>query len=1055
MYDQLVTSDLASRLASAGGQRQTQSDPPGNELLRDHLVDAFRRELGVLLDAASAGDPEHRELAQLHLVNELLRRGREILRAEPNASSQPLFEEHATPRVLKAVFSDGPAPQHPETGLAFPWLFTAGKDTPALLSELRRELSSCDQVDILVSFIKFAGVRKLEDILRRLTAIDASGRTRTKIRVLTTVYMGVTEQHALDVLGRMPGCEVRVSLDGRRTRLHAKAWIFGRKTGFGAAYIGSANITGSALVGGLEWTLKFTQRGQADVYERARAQFESLWNDAEFQEYNPDNEDHRAALAESLRREHSATGLAAPHGLDSSRTAGDANFTGLAAKPYQQEMLDALASEREHGRTKSLLVAATGTGKTVVAALDYQSMATTSGGLPRILFVAHREDILVQARDTFRNVLRRQDFGQLLVGGNQPTSHEHLFSSFQSLLSRDLIGRLGPDYWHAAYVDECHHLAAGSFSDLVAAIRPKYLVGLTATPERADGRPLAPFFDMRPDGSAAVELRLWDALELQLLTPFEYYGCNDPTDFRSVDWSRPAEAEARLDEIVTGNTTRAKVVIDEWHRLVRDPRRCRAVAFCVSVLHARFMTEQFCIAGLPALCVTGDTPPEARAAAKASLERGEVCVVVTVDLYNEGVDLPYIDTLLLLRPTQSPVVFQQQIGRGLRLARGKETCLVLDFVGQHNDEFRFDRLLSPLTGLPRVDLAASARHGFSRLPPGCTLILSQQSQDRILENLRRIARNRWSGLIAELRTYVALRGVETTTLARFLQEQQIPVDEVYRDAGGQSGWTKLRRDAGLIASHGPDGELDMGRRFHAWLHVDDTKRIDLIRALGTGRSPPTNDDDDRLLLQMAFYQVDSERRAGPGRALVDRLARYPELRRELTELADFLDARGPVRWRPIPGTLGAPLCLHAGYKLWEILAGVGHWTEFRRPPHQSGVLQLTDRRAELLLVTLDKSKGFGETVSYHDYALSPTLFHWQSQNAAAPTTSAGQRYIHGAEEGWTFHLFVRINRDSPYRACGPVRMRSWEGGKPMSITWDIETPLPPRLYQAYSVLRRC
>ncbi len=326
--------------------------------------------------------------------------------------------------------------------------------------------------------------------------------------------------------------------------------------------------------------------------------------------------------------------------------------------------------------------------------------------------------------------------------------------------------------------------------------------GLTATPERSDGQPITPYFDASPDGSPAVELRLWHALDLQLLAPFEYYACDDATDFSSVPWDRPGEREA-VDKLVTGNDVRARLVVNEWRRLASDAARSRAVVFCVSVAHAEFMTDWLNRAGLPAACVVGTTSAEDRRRAPQRLLDGELCALVTVDLYNEGVDLPMVDTLLLLRPTQSPVLFQQQIGRGLRLAPGKESCLVLDFVGQHRAEFRFDRLLSSLTGLSRRELVDGVENGFGSLPPGCHIHLQRQTREQVLQGLRALTTQNWRRLKTELQTYAALSGRAAIRLADFLHDQALELDDVYRAGTGQgrSGWTALKRDAGLIA-HG-------------------------------------------------------------------------------------------------------------------------------------------------------------------------------------------------------------------------------------------------------------
>ncbi len=894
----------------------------------------------------------------------------------------------------------------------------------------------------IVSFITKSGVRKLIDVLRSATAANASGVGRTTIRILTTTYTGATEIGALDDLAGLNGCQVKISLDGRRTRLHAKAWIFHRKSGFGSAYVGSANLSGAALMGGLEWTMKFTQRGQGALYDRAKAHFDTLWLDDEFTGYSADDPAIRSAVAEALRQEK-GVGL------------GVATFFDIQPKPYQRDMLEQLERERSQGRNRNLLVAATGTGKTVVAALDYRATCARLGHRPRLLFVAHRAQILRQARDTYRGVLRDNSFGEMLTGGLTPSQHDYLFASIDSLTSRDLVQRFGSDYWHTVVIDECHRLAAARFHELATTIKPAQLLGLTATPERSDGQSIQQYFTPRPDGEPAVELRLWDALDMQLLAPFEYYGCDDDTDFSDVPWDRPGETAA-LEQLVTGNDVRARKVINEWIRLDSDPRRGKALVFCVSVAHARFMTEKFNEAGLPALCVVGDTPKIEQMRAPKRLANGEVCALVTVDLYNEGVDLPDVNTLLLLRPTQSPVLFQQQIGRGLRLSPGKESCLILDFVGQHRADFRFDKLLSGISGLTRTQLVDAVEHGFSMLPPGCHIQLQPQTRQQVLRSLRSLVQQTWNRLTAEVQTYATLKGTRSPRLSEFLHDQRITLEEIYRDSK-PSGWTTLKRSAGLLSLNAVEGEATLSRRLGDLLHVDDPAQLELMRRVAES---PANyspgSESEELRAQMLTYQVDTGRQPIDYRAFLKRFAEQPVCAEELGELADVLSARSRIEPRAIPGLEAVPLQLYAAYRIREILTAVEFQTAERRTPFQAGVLPLAHRSVELLFVTLDKSAGFHDRISYHDYAVSPERFHWQTQNSAGPHTKAGRRYLESGTNGWSFQLFVRVTKNDPYRACGPVRITSADdvtGDRPMNITWKLEVPLPPKLFAEFSVLR--
>jgi superfamily II DNA or RNA helicase len=1006
---------------------------------RRRLAEVLARLLPELLEETADGeDDREREQHELALVNDLLihlRRGN----ATAGDWTAPVL-------ALRAIYRGSSRPAHPSTGVVVPWLFTAGRADPSLFAELRAELGSANQVDVVVSFITWSGLRKLLDVLETVTAVGADGQPRTRLRVITTTYTGATEARAVETLAALPGVELRISLDGRRSRLHAKAWLFHRATGFGTAFVGSANLSAAALLGGVEWTVKFTQAGQSDLFAAAEAHFETLWNDPEFQRFDPQDGTHRQELRRALKQAKgtSSEPLATPTWFD------------LQPKTYQQAMLDRLAAERRHGRTRNLVVAATGTGKTVVAAFDYKRLCEQQGGRPRLLFVAHRVELLRQALETYRQVLRAPSFGEVLAEGREPDSCEHLFATIMSVVARSLVANHGADYWNTVVIDECHHLPANQFDSFASTIRPRFLLGLTATPERADGRLVLPYFDARPDGSPAVELRLWDALDQQLLAPFEYYATNDSTDLSGIRWNQPGEL-AQLANVISGNDARARLVVHAVAQYVADHAGMRAIAFCVDIAHANFMAECLTAAGLPALAITSATPREVRERAPRELAAGTLKALCTVDLFNEGVDIPEANTLLFLRPTQSPVVFQQQLGRGLRLAQGKESCLVLDFVGRLQNDFRFDVLYRAITGLNRQQLIEAVEQGFTTLPPGCHIQFDRVARDRVLSGLRQISNQTWHRLIAELRYYASTRRGEPLTLTGFVRDQCFDLDDLY---DGKPGWTALRRAAGFVSSDLDPDEIYLGKHLGALLHVDDPTHLHVLRRVA--ESPSVLIDQlaqlapsEQRRIQMLAYQLFSNRSD-----LMDvpdflaRMAANPAMCRELGELGACLDERADLDPEPLPGVPADwPLSLHAAYHVREILTAVGWLSPDRRPPFVAGVLALHDPKVELLFVTLDKRDGFAERIAYHDYAISPELFHWQSQNSAGPDTPAGRRYCESPGNGWQFQLFVRETRDQAYCALGPVVLECWEGNRPLSVTWRLQRALPIALFRRYSVLR--
>jgi hypothetical protein len=498
--------------------------------------------------------------------------------------------------------------------------------------------------------------------------------------------------------------------------------------------------------------------------------------------------------------------------------------------------------------------------------------------------------------------------------------------------------------------------------------------------------------------------------------------------------------------VYTGNDARVDLILKQLHRRAANLRSVRSLAFCASVGHAEFMAEALTARGLPALAVHGQTPATTRAEAPGRLQRREVNVLCTCDLYNEGVDLPHVDTLLFLRPTQSATLFLQQLGRGLRHAEHKSSCIVLDFIGQHRSEFRFDTTLSALTGISRARLHKALEQGLPLLPSGCAFQLDAVARDQILGSLKsHLARRQ--RIVDEARE-IAAETTKPLTLARFLEATGRELEDVY--AAG--GWTTVRRAARLLLERENESEDTTSGRLERLLHVDEPTR--LTSWLRASDGPVlTVSDVDSARLAMLSIQLEPRGVIPTAEATMARLS-SPVIQQEVRELCEVLSDRVPLPEDvfPVPEW---PLALHRHYSRFEIAAAVG----YKRPGEKSGVpqggiLKLKGQR-ELLFITLDKSaKSFSPTTRYRDYAISPELFHWETQSVASVHSESGRRYVESPQNGWRFFLFVRTDPDAFYAFCGSAIYQSHEGDRPIAITWRLEHGLPAALYQRYATLEQ-
>jgi superfamily II DNA or RNA helicase/HKD family nuclease len=1018
LYEVLITEALAARLRDPESPLEVRVEAlraaDAADRLAFHLEQLIRRALSSVAE-------KERAAVGVELARKLVAHIDSAVAGSPLTGEAPV----APGTVLRALIGRRPdstveSLPEPLIPLLDTALLTNAPGEPRVGSQILAEIPSADRIDVVMAFVRWTGLVPLLDALRRHCERGAA------LRVLTTTYTGSTEARALDELRRI-GAEIRVSYDTGTTRLHAKAWLFHRSTGFSTAYVGSSNLTHSAQVSGLEWNVRVSGPRNPDVVNKIAAVFESYWNSGDFEPY-----DREVFLTR--------TGRDAAGGPEIMLSPIE-----LRLEPFQERLLEQVELARQQGHHRNLLVSATGTGKTVMAAVDYARLRERLAR-SRLLFVAHREEILTQSLATFRHALRDASFGELWVGGRRPAQFEHVFASIQSLHAADL-GHLGRDHFDVVIVDEFHHAAAPSYDRLLSHLHPRELLGLTATPERSDGLSLLHWFG----GRIAAELRLWNAIDQHRLTPFVYYGISDGLDLREIPWRRGRGYDVEgLERLYTGNDVWARLVLDQLRRRIDGLAGMRALGFCVSIEHARFMARVFSQAGIAATAIWADTPPAQRRAALIDLDRRRINVLFSIDLFNEGVDLPAVDTLLLLRPTDSPTLFLQQLGRGLRRNPGKTVCTVLDFVGQHRREFRFDRRFRALLGGSRKEVEEQVERGFPFLPAGCHLELDPVARDEVLQSIRAGVPAQWTAKIEELRQ---LARTGEVTLAKYLEETGLEVEDVY---AGSRSWTDLQAGAGMSLLPAGPHETVLRRACGRLLHVNDLVRIEAWRAMLSSEQPP---DAEALgarakrLLRMLVASV-CARALTKSTTLTEGtklLWAHPQVRAELLELLDVLSTRIDHLHRPL-ATLHVPLEVHARYSRIEILAAFGVGDNAKVATWQTGVYWAEEARVDLLAFTLDKTSGeFSPTTRYRDYAISRELIHWESQSTTRTHGETGRRYQNHAGMGTGIMLFARLRSDDrAFWFLGPATYVRHEGELPMSITWRLAHPLPGDLFATFA-----
>ena len=1033
LYEQIINKGLDKELSEMGKLSQTApiDRAEASKVLAKYVAEIVEKGLNSVKD--NGGDLT----SQVELVNRIVST---IMTETKEADFDTLSVAERAEQLL-ALFDKKNSVLtldekseiiRPETSIAQSSLFTGAIHEPQMFTELKKEIVSCNRIDMLVSFIKWSGLRLIMD---ELTAFTQNGG---ELRIITTSYMGATDVKAIEELRKLPNTRIKVSYDTKRTRLHAKTYVFYRDTGFTTAYVGSSNLSNAAISSGLEWNVKVTKKDLPETIDKIAATFESYWNSNEFEYYS---EDQKERLARALKAEkYFDTNNVEIYTMD------------IQPYSYQQEILDKLDAERSvRGYTHNLIVAATGTGKTVISAMDYKRFRKQNSKKScRLLFIAHREEILRQSLYTFRAVLKDANFGEMFVGSYKPDGIDNLFMSIQTFNSQDFASKTTPDFYDYIIVDEFHHAAAPTYQRLLSYYQPKILLGLTATPERMDGKSILPYFNNR----IAAEIRLPEAIDRKLLCPFQYFGVTDTVNLNKLKWANGGYDKSELSRIYTLSgmmaNRRADLVVSSLFKYVTDIDDVKGLGFCVTIEHAEFMADYFNAHGIPSMFLTGKSPDEERKEAKNRLVSGNVRFIFVVDIYNEGVDIPEVNTVLFLRPTESLTVFLQQLGRGLRLSEGKECLTVLDFIGQANKKYNFEDKFAALLSNTTRSVNREIKDGFISLPKGCYVQLEKKAAKYILDNIRASYGNS-AGLVSRIASFEEDTGL-TLSLSGFLDYYHIDPRSIYKF----DTFSRLCVRADVTDDFWEPTEEIMHKALARLCTIDSRRWITfLLRIL-----PQLDNTDfctlseiEKRMLQMFYVTVWGKPAESWNSDDVtenfNALSHSPVLLREVTDLLRYNYDRIDFIDKPVYVGFECPLDLHCTYTRDQILVAL----DFMKPSTvREGVKWLPEKNIDVFFVTLNKAdKDYSPTTMYNDYSINSELFHMQSQSTTAENSSTGQRYIHHREKGSRILLFAREFKSdkitgsaAAYTYLGTANYVKHEGSRPMNITWKLDYPIPAK-----------
>ncbi len=921
-----------------------------------------------------------------------------------------------------------------------PKLITNNKES-SFYQELTSSLQTCNRFFFSVAFINYSGLQLLLDAFKELDNAKIQGK------IITSTYLNFTDIKSLRKLMEFDYIKSKIYVANSHKGFHTKGYIFEYNDSY-KIIVGSSNITQSALKSNVEWNVRFISKKNDAFISEIINEFNTLWeltseiNENFLEQY----ESFLNEINVFVKKEKSIFN----HTVE------------IIPNSMQLRALDSLELLRNNNQNKALIIAATGTGKTYLAAFDVKKFNPK-----RVLFVVHRRIILEDAKESFEKIMPEK-FSTIFQGSNKEINAEFTFAMINTIQKEKNYTLFAKDYFDYIILDEAHRSFSESYQNIINYFTPKFLLGMTATPERPDGGNIFNFFN----NNIALEVRLRDALEEDLVIPFHYFGITDiTTDLSNIDISKIDEIAEKL-----SIKERVDLIIEKIEHYGHSDAKRKCLGFCATKTHAKYMADEFNKFGYPSICLTGESNDMDRESAIARLESetNPIEFIFTVNIFNEGIDIPSINLVLMLRPTQSPIVFTQQLGRGLRKYNGKEFLTVLDFIGNHKKSFLIPIALSGSKYYDRDSLKVQVSNDFEDIP-GCTNIkLDRIIKEQILNQLDSVNFNNMEYLRKEYFEFKKVLGGNMPSIIDYAlyETSPDPVKFILKEGSYIEFATKMEKKSFIIYD---EKSISILRSIDKMIPIKRINEFVIIKYILNNTKITFDIAKQEIAKIVSNVDIKSIKHSFKylsgnilgeneknvfwyikGNSRDELHLTTPIITKFKNLIIDSLDY-GILRYQEEFGKFGLNYPYLKKYTYYK-MKDMGFLTNYQKSfgsIRGSGVWRNSNHF--YLFVDLHKGEDIPEGIDYKDKLISKTRMQWQTQNKTSQNSDTGKDLCRNIERNIHLHMFLRKakkigTQKLDYIYVGKVNSLSYEGNKPITIQMEIIEPLSKRIFDDLTLI---